>query len=240
MLRLMSQEMDVPHHVRQAFDDALAELEHDVLEMGSMTEAMMAQAVESLVKLDHALALEVMQTDDVIDAKDIDIEARCLSMLALQQPMGTDLRVIGTAMKMITDIERIGDLSVDIAKCGLKIEKELGSTEFVDIRKMSNVARSMLVDSLQAFVKRDLELVKEVCARDDEVDELYRQLREQIHGHMRSHPDEVVSSSWMLLAIHHIERIADHATNISERVNFMVTGNLEQITKSHQTDQPTN
>lgn len=237
MLRLVSAEMEVPHHLRQAFDTALSELEHDVLEMGSMAEAMTAQAVESLVKLDHALAIEVINKDDVIDERDLDIENRCLRLLALQQPMGTDLRVIGTTMKMIVDIERVGDLSVDIAKCGLKIEKELGSTEFIDIRKMANVARSMLADSLKAFVKRDLDLVREVCQRDDEVDELYRQLREQIHTHMRSHPDEVVSASWMLLAIHHVERIADHATNIAERVNFMVTGKLEQITKSHQTDQ---
>ncbi|MBX3118814.1 MAG: phosphate signaling complex protein PhoU [Fimbriimonadaceae bacterium] len=237
MLGFVSAEMDIPHHLRQAFDDSLRELEHDLLEMGSFAEAMVAQAVESLVRLDHELAIEVIERDDAIDEKDVDIESRCLRLLALQQPMGTDLRVIGTAMKVIADIERIGDLAVDIAKCGLKIEKELGSTEFIDIRKMSNVARLMLVDSLQAFVKHDLELVQEICSRDDEVDELYRQLREQIHNHMRTHPDEVVSASWMLLAIHHVERIADHATNIAERVHFMVTGKLEQIAKSHQTDQ---
>lgn len=237
MLRLASAEMEVPHHLRQAFDAALGELEHDLLEMGSIAEAMVAQAVESLVRLDHTQAMDVINRDDVIDEKDIDIENRCLRLLALQQPMGSDLRVIGTAMKMIVDIERVGDLAVDIAKCGLKIEKELGSTEFIDIRKMANVARSMLVDSLQAFVKRDLDLVREICDRDDEVDDLYRQLREQVHAHMRSHPDEVVSASWMLLAIHHVERIADHATNIAERVHFMVTGKLEQLAKSHQTDQ---
>jgi phosphate transport system protein len=180
------------------------------------------------------LALQVVHRDDEIDERDLAIENRCLRLLALQQPMASDLRVIGTAMKMITDIERVGDLSVDLAKIAMKVEKELGVTDFVDIPKMGSVARAMLRDSMEAFVRRDLELVRKVIEHDDEVDDLYRQLRGQLHERMRSHPDDVVVSSWLLLAIHHVERIADHAVNIAERVSFMVTGRMEQLAKSHQ------
>jgi len=154
-------------------------------------------------------------------------------LLGLQQPQATDLREVGTIMKMITDIERVGDLAVDIAKIGLKIEKELGHTGFVDIPRISNVARLMLREALEAFVRRDKDIIAEVIAKDDEVDRLYRDLRGQLHDHMRSSPDDVVTASWLLLAIHHIERIADHAVNIAERVEFMVTGHMRQHENLH-------
>jgi phosphate transport system protein len=224
--------------LRQAFDVELKELEHDLLEMGSRAETMAGQAVDALCQMDLALAMEVLQRDDEIDHLELDIENRCLRMLALQQPMAGDLRVIGTAMKMITDIERVGDLSVDIAKICLKIEKELGSTGMIDLLKIGSVARGMLRTSLEAYVKRDLELVAAVCRMDDEVDAMYREQREQLHAHMREHPEDVVSDSWLLLAIHHVERIADHAVNIAERVSFMMTGRFEQLSPSHRSDLP--
>jgi phosphate transport system protein len=225
-------------HPRQAFATEIAELEHDLLEMGSRAESMVGEAVESLQRLDANLAMEVLRRDDEIDQRELDIENRCLRILALQQPMAGDLRVVGTAMKMITDIERVGDLSVDIAKAGMKIEKELGDANIVDVPRMANIARAMLRESLEAYVKRDLELVRKVCAMDDEVDALYRDLRSQIHDNMCRHPDQVVADSWLLLAIHHVERIADHAVNIAERVSFMVTGKFEQLTVSHRSDRP--
>lgn len=228
--------MESGSHHRHAFASEIRELEHDLLEMGSRAESMLAQAVEAIARVDSVLALQVVQRDDEIDAMDLAIENRCLRLLALQQPMAGDLRVIGTAMKMITDIERVGDLSVDIAKIAMKIEKELGTTDFIDVPRMASVTRAMLRDSMEAFVRRDLDLVRKVCQCDDEVDDLYRQIRTQLHDRMRSHPDDVVVSSWLLLAIHHVERIADHAVNIAERVSFMVTGKLEQLATSHQSD----
>lgn len=211
----------------------MRELEHDLLEMGSRSESMLAQAVESIVRLDGPLAHQVILRDDEIDDREIAIENRCLRLLALQQPMASDLRVVGTAMKMITDIERIGDLSVDLAKIALKIEKEMGDATAIDLPKMASVARTMIRDAMEAYVRRDLDLVQKVIASDDDVDELYRHLRGQIHDRMKHHPDDVVVSSWLLLAIHHIERIADHAVNIAERVSFMVTGKMEQLANSH-------
>jgi len=219
-------------YARQAYNQEINELEHDLLDMGSRAEQMVAQAVDSLCSLDSDLAHAVMLRDDEIDERDLAIEARCLRLLALQQPMASDLRVVGTVMKMITDIERVGDLAVDIAKIGLKVEKEFGQTNFIDIPKMAKVARTMLHEALEAYVHRDLVRVNEVVERDEEVDALYRELRSQIFENMRSSPDQVVADGWLLLAIHHVERIADHAVNIAERVNFMVTGEFKQLSNT--------
>lgn len=216
--------MEAVSYARQSYSEQIRELEHDLLEMGSRAEQMVGEAVESLVRLDVKLATAVLAKDDDIDERDLSIESRCLRLLALQQPMAGDLRVVGTAMKMITDIERIGDLAVDIAKIAMKVEKEFGEPSFIDIPKMANCARIMVREALEAFVRRDIQRVISVCERDEEVDELYRTLREQIFEDMRRQPDQVVADSWLLLAIHHVERIADHAVNIAERVNFMVTG----------------
>ncbi|MFW5697290.1 MAG: phosphate signaling complex protein PhoU [Fimbriimonadaceae bacterium] len=204
-------------------------LEHDVLEMASRAETMVAKAVDALTELDEPLAYSVMRADDEIDRMDLDIEARCLKLLALQQPMGTDLREIGSVMKIITDVERIGDLSVDVAKICLKVERELGETGYVDLVRISGLARRMLRLSMEAFVKRDLTLLDNVAELEEQVDVLYRDLRGQVHEYMLHHSDQVVSASWLLLAVHHIERIADHCLNMAERVGFMVTGELSQL-----------
>lgn len=225
--------MEQSSTIRHAFAIELEQLEHQVLEMGSLAEGMVGQAVESLCRLDVNLALATLQKDDEIDQLDLDIENRCLRLLALQQPAGSDLRTVGTAMKMITDIERIGDLAVDIAKCGMKIEKEFGSTSYVDVPRMATIARTMFREALECFVRRDLRLIDSIADREEQVDQLYRDLREQVHDHMRENPDAVVACSWLLLAIHHLERIADHAVNIAERVQFMVTGSLRQIPAAH-------
>jgi phosphate transport system protein len=209
---------------RIAYAEEMRILEHDVLEMGSRAGQMVGIAVDALTQLNVAQARQVLAEDDEIDRRELEIETRCLRLLALQQPMGKDLREIGTAMKVITDIERIGDLAVDIAKIALKVEKEFGDASVIDIPRMGAVARAMVTEALEAYIRRDSELVNRVCERDEEVDEMYRVMREQLFRNMRTAPENVVTDGWLLLAIHHVERIADHAVNIAERVNFMVTG----------------
>jgi len=221
--------MEIQGHTRQTFDAALKALEHHLLEMGSRAEQAVGKAVESLVTMDASLAMQVIEQDDDIDERQNTIEGECIRLLALQHPMAGDLRTIGTALRMVTDLERVGDLSVDIAKITLKVERELGSTDYIDLRRMANLARAMLRQALEAYVKRDESMVCDVCDQDDEVDEAYRQLRGQIHDYMRQNPEGVVAGSWLILAIHHLERIADHAVNIAERVHFMVTGRLENL-----------
>jgi phosphate transport system protein len=220
-----------PGHARHFFTEQLRALEHEMLEMGSIAENMVGDAVESLRHLDTDLARSVMKRDDEIDKRDLSIETRCLRLLALQQPAGADLRTVGTIMKMITDLERVGDLAVDIARITLKIEKEFGEPNFIDLLRMVNEARQMLRASLDAFVRCDLDLVREVTMRDEVVDQLYRENREQIFNNMREHPENVVTDGWLLLAVHHVERIADHAVNIAERVNFVATGEMKKLTE---------
>jgi phosphate transport system protein len=223
---------------RHAFDEEIAKLEHDVLDMASRAETMVAKAVDALVSLDLDGARQVLLADDEIDRLDLEIEAQCLRILALQQPMARDLRAVGTAMKIITDIERIGDLAVDIAKIGMKVSAEMGTANFIDFPKIARVSRQMLQASLDAYVKKDVSHLEEIAAMEEETDRLYREQRAQIHDFMRTHPHEVVSASWLLLALHHIERVADHALNIAERVGFMVTGELEQLTAGHRSSEP--
>lgn len=228
--------MDHLGGIRQHFSEELGDLEKAILEMASLADIMFRDAVESLAKLDPDLALDVCKRDDDIDRRDVDIEIACLRMLALRQPLARDLRAIGTAMKMITDIERIGDLSVDIAKTTMKIEKEVGDTDYADFQQMAAVARGMLLDCLEAYIRADIEAAAKVIRTDDEVDELYRTIRGQIHQYMVEHPEQVVAASWLLLAIHHIERVADHTVNIAERVRFMETGVLEQTEGPYRPD----
>jgi phosphate transport system protein len=228
--------MDSIHPARQAFTLEIKDLEHDVLQMGMRAEAMVGLAVEALTNLDTELAMRVLAADDEVDRQDVDIENHCLKLLVLQQPLASDFRTIGTIIKVITDIERVGDLAVDIAKIAMKVERLHGTTSYVDIPRMANLARAMFREALDAFVRRDMDLVLKVCAQDDEVDELYRDLREQIHAYMRSDPDQVVAASWLFLAIHHLERVADHAVNVSERVAYALTGSLEPLAKSHRSD----
>ncbi len=218
---------------RQAFDAELNALETKVLAMASIVESMVADAVEALQRRDLERAEQVIKRDDEVDEMDVDIEAHCLRMIALQQPAGRDLRIIGTVMKMITDIERIGDYAVDIAKAARKIYQDHHEPPEVDIPRLSNIARRMLLDAIEAFVKRDLQLALQVCENDDNADAVYRQIRSQLQEIMRQHPEQVVPASWLLLIAHYLERIADHVTNIAERVWFMETGRLEHLVKRH-------
>jgi len=204
-------------------------LEHDLLEMASRAESMVGQAADALSRMDVPLAHLVITSDDEVDQLDLDIEIRCLRLLGLRPPNVSDIRLIGTALKMITDIERVADLAVDIAKCSLKIDKAMVEPDFVDLYGITFAARSMFREAIEAFVRRDLERCESVAHREVEVDALYRELRDQIHHHMQTDPDSAVAASWMLLAVHHLERIADHALNVAERVAFMITGELRQL-----------
>lgn len=216
---------------RQALNTSIQDLEREILEMGSLADAMAAKAVDALAHMEVELAKHVMSMDDEVDLMDTQIEEHCMRLLALQQPMASNLRLIGAVMKIATDIERVGDLSVDLAKICLKIEAELGEANIIDIRKMGQAARGMFLTSLDAFVKRSPELVMKVVDGDDEVDQLYRDLRLQVFENMRNYPQKVVSDGWLLLAVHHVERIADHAVNIAERVHFLITGKVENLSR---------
>jgi len=218
---------------RTQFDNEMDELRNSLLKMGALVDRMVATSVEALSGPDITIAERVIYDDDAVDDLDIQIEMDCMRLLALQQPMARDLRLIGTVFKVITDLERIGDNSVDVAKVARKLSKAGFTKTLVDVPKIANVARTMLRDALEAFVQHDLELVQKVISADDEVDELYHRYRSEIHEAMKSDPSIVVEGSYLLFVCHYMERIADHAVNIAERVHYIETGELEQLVKSH-------
>ncbi|MCC6403827.1 MAG: phosphate signaling complex protein PhoU [Fimbriimonadaceae bacterium] len=201
-------------------------LEADVVGMASRAEEMVTQAVDALRLVDADEARQVLDMDDEVDRKEMEVETRCLRLLALQQPMASDLREIGTIIRIATDIERIADLAVDIAKIAMKLDAEMGTADFVDVPLMANVARQMLRESIHGFTNKDATGIESVYRLEERVDELYRTLRSQTFETMLESHDKVVSAGWVLLAVHHVERIADHALNIMERVYYMVTGEL--------------
>ena len=221
---------------RQAFDEQLELLQTRLLEMGRFVEARLDKAVRSLVEQDGTLAREVIAEDDTADAMDLDIEQQCMRLLALQQPMSRDLRTIGTVMKVIADVERIGDYSVDIAKTAIRLEDTQYFRPLVDIPKMAKIAQAMLREALESLVNRDLDLVAKVVDSDDSVDKLWYKLLDQIENLMQEHPEFVSQGTALLLVARYLERVADHTVNIVERVAYMETGRLETLAKSHRPD----
>ena len=217
---------------RQTFHEELALLEQQLLHMGRLTGGMVADAVTSIQQGDVFLAETVIEQDDAIDTLNTDIETRCMKLLALQQPMARDLRQIGTALKIVTDLERIGDHAVDIAKISRKLSQHLFiRKQLVDVGPLADIAQQMLSHALEALVRHDTALAEQVCADDDRVDDLFKELREQLFELARQDASLTSASSYMLLAVVYIERIADHATNIAERAYYTETGKLIPLSR---------
>ncbi len=211
--------------LRHRFDEELLDLRARLLRMGVATEEMVRDAVTALVRPDLKLAASILPRDDQIDQMDADIEAQCLRLLALQQPLASDLRFIGSTLKVITDIERIGDHAVDIAKIARRMGDEgVFYKPLVDVPRLGDMTAAMLHEALEAFVHHDLARVDKVIAGDDAVDNLYRSMRADLRRVMQEDPSSVLAASHLLFVAHYLERICDHCTNIAERVAFMETG----------------
>lgn len=211
--------------VRQSFHDELTALEQDLLQMGALTTAMLSQAVEAVQTGDVALAEGVLVRDDAVDEMDRRLEAQCIRLLALQQPLARDLRLIESGLKVITDLERIGDHAVDIAKIARKLTQEFyQKVPLVDIGPLAAQAGTMVGESLEALVRHDVALAVQVCDDDDIADDAFKALREELLQLTSEQPSHVFPASYLLLAVVYLERIADHATNIAERVYYVETG----------------
>lgn len=218
---------------RTQFEEALEGLRNLLLEMGGLADLAVADAMRALAERDITIAEQVIEMDDRIDDMDLRIEAECMRLLALQQPMARDLRLVGTALKVITDLERIGDHSVDVAKVARKLSRMPAHAPIADLPSMGVAVREMLKNALDAFVKHDLSLVEVVVRADDHVDDLFHTTRNDLHYAMQSDPEVVIEASYLLFVAHYLERMADHAVNIAERVYFAETGTLAQLAKSH-------
>lgn len=218
---------------RQAFEEELDQLRQRLVNMGAFVEAMLDRSVLALAEQDIELARRVIADDDVADDMDLDLEQRCTRLLALQQPMSRDLRMIGTVLKVTADVERVGDYSVDIARAAINLSHTTFFKELVDIPRMAQVVKTMLREALQALVKEDLALAQHVADEDDQVDRMWYALLEEIIQVMESRPEVVRQAVHLLLVARYLERIADHIVNIAERVAYMATGHLEALAPSH-------
>jgi phosphate transport system protein len=204
------------------FQMELEELKENLLRMATLVEEAINHAVQSLVKRDSELAKKTFEGEDRINKLEIAIEDMCLKLLALRQPMAADLRFITSAMKIITDLERIGDQAVNIAERAISLNQEPQLKPYIDIPRMAEIAQSMVKDVLDAFVNHDSKLARSVCERDDLVDGLNDQVFRELLTYMISDPSTIMRAVHLIIICRCLERIADHSTNIAEDVIFMV------------------
>jgi phosphate transport system protein len=204
------------------FQQELDALQQQLLAMGGLAEARLGQAVRALVERDAEAVQEVVGGDAPLNELHIEIDHRCFTLLALQQPVASDLRVIVSAVKINADLERVGDLAVNIAEAAGRYLLHLPVKRLIDIPRMAEIAQHMLRDALDAFVRRDPALARAVLAADDGLDGLKTQVFRELLTHMLQNPRTIEPSLDLILISRHLERIGDHATNIAEDVIFMV------------------
>ncbi|MCI2425005.1 phosphate signaling complex protein PhoU [Candidatus Acetothermia bacterium] len=221
--------------LRTAYHERLRELQDEVLIMGSMVEEAIGRSVEALKNRDLQLAEQVIENDQKINQRRFEIEESCITMIATQQPMASDLRIIITVLNLITELERMGDYAEGIARIALMIGDEPPLKPLIDIPRMAEKARDMLHRSLETFINRDSEEAMRITAEDDEVDNLYHQVFRELLLFMMEDPRTITRATRLLWVAHNLERIADRATNICERVGFTVTGKMVEIGTSKHT-----
>src|SRR5574339_808996 len=205
------------------FQEELEHLKTRLLEMGGLAEERVRMAVESLVSREASLVDRVLMGDAPINQLHIEIDSRCFTMLALHQPMAVDLRAIVAAVKINTDLERVGDLAVNIAEAAVRCLAHPPVKELIDIPRMAEIAHGMLRDALDAFVRRDTALAQQVLDADDALDALKTQVFRELLTYMLQDPQKIEPSLDLILVSRHLERIGDHATNVAEDVIFMVS-----------------
>jgi phosphate transport system protein len=221
----------VDQHMDRHLDEELAELNKEILRMGSLTEESIFKSVEALKKRSVEQAQQVINEDKKIDELELIIDEKCLDLLALHQPMAIDLRFITMAMKICTDLERIADLAVDIAQRTLDIADKPLLKPLIDIPKLANLAQSMVKDAIDAFVQKNVELAKSVILRDSEADNLRNLVQsELINDYIAKDPSTAPRAVALLLVARHLERICDHTTNIAEDVIYIVEA---KVVKHH-------
>lgn len=210
--------------IRKIYDRDLKTLNSDLVLMASKGETAIRQSIKALIEHDEALAKEVIENDKVIDELEKSIERQCLKLLLKEQPVANDLRNISTALKMITDVERIGDQAADISEIGLKIMNEEYYKKLEHIPIMSELVIEMVSSSVHAFVNRDIDLAKKVIKSDDEVDDMFYEVKNEIVGYIQKDSSVAEQSIYFMMIAKYLERIGDHAVNIADWVIFNITG----------------
>ncbi len=215
--------------IRTVFHKRLREIQDDVLAMGSMVEKAISRSIEALKKRDLDMAHKIIADDLKINEKRFDIEEKCVQLIATQQPMASDLRIIICVLNIITELERIGDYAEGIAKIVVMIGDEPPLKPLIDLPRMAEKTEEMLGRSLDAFINRDAEAARQITAEDDEVDNLYDQVFRELLTFMAEDPRTITRATRLIWVAHNLERSADRVTNICERVVFVVTGKIEEI-----------
>jgi phosphate transport system protein len=214
---------------RTAFHKKLREIQDDILAMGSMVSKAISRSIDALKNRDLDLARQVIEDDKKINHKRFEIEEKCIELIATQQPMASDLRIILAVINILSEVERIGDYGEGIAKIAVMIGDEPPLKPLIDIPRMGEQTVDMLRRSLDAFVNRDAEAARKIVAEDDAVDHLYDQVFRELLTFMAEDPKTITRATRLIWAAHNLERAADRVTNICERVVFVVTGKMEEI-----------
>ena len=216
--------------MQRHFHEELESLKQTLLAMGGLVEEQIRQVMRALVERDDALAQSVVERDQQVNAYDVEVDETCVNLLALHQPTAGDLRFITTAMKIVTDLERMGDQAVNIAQRVLELNQEPQLKPYIDLPRMAEKAQRMVKESLDAFVARDTELARRVCAEDSEVDAHKEQIFRELLTFMMEDPRTIPRAIRLILISRFLERLADHATNIAEMVIYLVDAKMVRHT----------
>jgi phosphate transport system protein len=217
--------------VRQAFEEQIRELMEDLLAMGQMVADSIEQSIQALTRQDEALARQVIAFDDEINTAQHDIDETCLVLIATQQPMAGDLRAILAVSNIATELERMGDYTEGIAKLALKLAGQPLLKPLIDIPRMAEEGRHMLMAALGAFARQDVEAARQIGQADDTVDALYDQVYRELLVYMMQDPRTITQATYLLWIAHNLERIADRTTNIAERAIFLDSGEIVDLNR---------
>lgn len=215
---------------RDAFHKALGELQQEITRIAALVEQAAGESVRSLINLDIPRAARVIAGDEEIDTLFSEVEDKCVNLIATQQPMARDLRILFTAIKILISLERMADHAVDIARVTICLtDSPLNVKAFAYILLMAGLTQKMIKEGLEAYVRSDVEQAKAMCALDDEVDYLFAVAFQELVNCMRENPRVILQSSYLLFVSRYLERIADHATNIGEEIIYMAIGERKEL-----------
>ena len=215
--------------LRKTFENEIQQLKDDVLVLGSMVEQAILSSVEALKKRDVKASTEIFEADKEINAKRFAIENKLMILIATQQPMARDLRLLASCMEIISELERMGDYAKGIANINIRMGDTPLLKPLIDIPRMAEVGVDMLHIALTAFVNEDVEAARSIPVRDDEVDELYNRVYSELMTFVHEDLKTMERANWLLWVAHNLERVADRVTNICERTVFIVTGEMSEI-----------
>lgn len=217
---------------RTAFDHQLSDVQEDMLIMAGLVQTAVGRGIDALKNGNLELAHQIVADDADIDRKRYEIEEKCLELIATQQPLAGDLRTIVSVLQISVDLERMGDHAEGIAKIAIMLADEPPLKPYIDIPRMAEAATEMLMSGIEAFKQRDSQLARKVCDQDDVVDQLYEQVYHELIADMIKDPRSIQRATYLTWVAHNLERIADRATNICERVVYLVEGHIQELNTS--------